>query len=703
MTFSFHPQKLGTSFAPLGNVVLAALLLVLPFAPAAHGITKSECTGTTLGGSPVAWDGPDIGGKCVLLDMLLIKVAAGTTVDAAETELEKRTGWTALSKFALFNTIIGKTSQTLDLAGIKAEQSHFSSQSWAAIVELDAVVSAADLVPPVTEAPVGRTDEGVRVDLLPNFPDESSVLDQDYTQFAPIDAWTLPAAVGGDGGLTYALSPDLPAGLTFDETTRTISGAPTVALGATAYTFTATDEDGDAVNLAFRIAVDGIPSFADGSSVIDQDYTQFAQIDAWTLPIAVGGDGGLTYALSPDLPAGLTFDETTRTISGAPTVALGATAYTFTATDADGDAVNLAFRIAVDGIPSFADGSSVIDQDYTQFAPIDAWTLPAAVGGDGGLTYGLSPDLPAGLTFDGTTRTISGTPTVALGTTAYTFTATDADGDAANLAFNITIGVPLPAAHTLSKVGGDEQQGAGGHPLGERLVVSVLDQSGNPYPGAVVTFAVTAGQGSLSVTRDTTDAEGLAAAVLTLGREPGVYSVEVTAAGLDPVTFTATAKATPDFNGDGATNFADFFLFADAFGGSDSRFDLNDNGSVDIADFFLFADQFGEPARAKLVTMAREMIGLPGGVQLQQNAPNPFNSGTVISWVLPGPGPARLEVFSLTGQRLAVLHEGPGEAGLQRLRWDGRDDHGRPLASGTYLYRLVTAETVQTRKLTLLR
>ena len=239
--------------------------------------------------------------------------------------------------------------------------------------------------------------------------------------------------------------------------------------------------------------------------------------------------------------------------------------------------------------------------------------------------------------------------------------------------------MPLPAAHTLSKVGGDEQQGAGGLPLGERLVVSVLDQSGNPYPGAVVTFAVTAGQGTLSVTRDTTDAEGLAAAVLTLGREPGTYSVEVTAAGLDPVTFTATAKATPDFNGDGATNFADFFLFADAFGGSDPRFDLNDNGSVDIADFFLFADQFGEPARAKLLTMAREMIGLPGGVQLQQNAPNPFNSGTVISWVLPGSGPARVEVFSLTGQRLAVLHEGPGE-GRPAASALGRPGRPRPAA-----------------------
>ena len=63
----------------------------------------------------------------------------------------------------------------------------------------------------------------------------------------------------------------------------------------------------------------------------------------------------------------------------------------------------------------------------------------------------------------------------------------------------------------------------------------------------------------------------------------------------------------------------------------------------------------------------------------------------------------RLEVFGLTGQRVAVLREGPQKAGLHRLRWDGRDDRGRPLASGVYLCRLATEDRVQTRKLTLLR
>ena len=62
---------------------------------------------------------------------------------------------------------------------------------------------------------------------------------------------------------------------------------------------------------------------------------------------------------------------------------------------------------------------------------------------------------------------------------------------------------------------------------------------------------------------------------------------------------------------------------------------------------------------------------------------------------------ARVEVFALTGQRVAVLHQGHHSAGIHGLYWDGHDQ-GRPLASGIYLYRLVTAEGVLTRKLMLL-
>ena len=308
------------------------------------------------------------------------------------------------------------------------------------------------------------------------------------------------------------------------------------------------------------------------------------------------------------------------------------------------------------------------------------------------------------------------------GTLSPTTATTDADGRAAT---TLTLG-PQPGtntvegfvdglqpvvftatgravASTLDKLSGDEQQGPAGTSLTEPFVVEVRDQTGAPHAGAAVIFSVTAGGGTLSARTVATDAEGRAATTLTLGREPGTNTVRARVPGLEPVTFTATSEATPDFDGDGVTDFSDFFLFAEAFGGTDPRFDLDGSGVVDFTDFFLFAESFGQPARAKLVAMAGEWIGLPDGPQLQQNAPNPFNSGTVISWFQLQPGPARLEVFALTGQRVAVLHEGLRKAGFHRLRWDARGARGRPLASGVYVYRLVTAEAVHTRKLTLLR
>ena len=263
------------------------------------------------------------------------------------------------------------------------------------------------------------------------------------------------------------------------------------------------------------------------------------------------------------------------------------------------------------------------------------------------------------------------------------------------------IGLAVP--HTLTVLSSGEHRGPAGTALTEPFVVEVQGRSGQPLEGVQVTFTVTAGDGALSVIRATTDLNGRAASTLTLGPTPGTNAVEATVAGLEPVTFTATAEATPDFDGDGEVGFRDFFLFAEAFGGSDPRFDLDGSGTVDFGDFFLFAEHFGQPARAKLVAMAREQIGLPEGPQLQPNAPNPFNSGTFISWFQLQPGVVRVEVFALTGQRVAVLHEGAKEIGFHRLQWDGWSDQGHPLASGVYVYRLVTAEGAWTRKLTILR
>ena len=61
----------------------------------------------------------------------------------------------------------------------------------------------------------------------------------------------------------------------------------------------------------------------------------------------------------------------------------------------------------------------------------------------------------------------------------------------------------------------------------------------------------------------------------------------------DTSEWAGPGQALTDFNGDGRTDFVDFFLFADAYGGTDPRFDLDGNGTVDFADFFRFVDAFG--------------------------------------------------------------------------------------------------------------
>ncbi len=94
---------------------------------------------------------------------------------------------------------------------------------------------------------------------------------------------------------------------------------------------------------------------------------------------------------------------------------------------------------------------------------------------------------------------------------------------------------------------------------------------------------------------------------------------------------------------------------------------------------------------------------LPQSFTLSQNYPNPFNPQTTLRFDLPRSEEIDLAVYNLTGQKVATLAHGLREAGAYTLRWDGRDDDGRALASGVYLYRLTAGDRAATRKLLLLR
>jgi len=103
-----------------------------------------------------------------------------------------------------------------------------------------------------------------------------------------------------------------------------------------------------------------------------------------------------------------------------------------------------------------------------------------------------------------------------------------------------------------------------------------------------------------------------------------------------------------------------------------------------------------------LETVAVEDV--PGaGPALAQNAPNPFNPTTKISFRTGRSGPARLDVFNARGQLVRVLVDGVLAAGVHEAIWDGTTQTGQQAASGTYFYRLRTTDDELTRKMSLVK
>lgn len=91
----------------------------------------------------------------------------------------------------------------------------------------------------------------------------------------------------------------------------------------------------------------------------------------------------------------------------------------------------------------------------------------------------------------------------------------------------------------------------------------------------------------------------------------------------------------------------------------------------------------------------------PQGFGLENNYPNPFNPSTTIVFSLETTGPASLIVYDMMGRRVRHLVEGIRVAGQHQVVWDGRDDGGQPVASGTYVYTLRANGQTLNRTMTL--
>ena len=95
--------------------------------------------------------------------------------------------------------------------------------------------------------------------------------------------------------------------------------------------------------------------------------------------------------------------------------------------------------------------------------------------------------------------------------------------------------------------------------------------------------------------------------------------------------------------------------------------------------------------------------GLVSRARLLPNHPNPFNPLTSIAFELPHTDDITLSVYDAAGRIVRTLLSGELAPGSHSVEWDGRDDAGRRLASGVYLYRLSSTEGSEARKMVLLK
>ena len=321
----------------------------------------------------------------------------------------------------------------------------------------------------------------------------------------------------------------LPAWLSFNAATRTLSGTPANSdVGTVAIEVIANDGNGGTVTDTFNIVVSNTndaPTVA--NAIPNQNATEDA---AFNFQFAANSfadpdvGSALNYAAQLNgggaLPAWLSFNPATRTFSGTPANSdVGTVAIDVTADDGNGGTVTDTFDIVVantNDAPTVA--NAIPNQNATENA---AFSFQFAANSfsdpDVGNTLSYSAQLsgggalPAWLSFNAATRTFSGTPLNSnLGTVSIDVIANDGNGGTVTDAFNIVVAVSN-FAPTLGNLNGDSVPWAG---VGNTVV---LDASANAALADTEFDALNSGNGNWSGGSLTVQRSGAAVSADTFG------------------------------------------------------------------------------------------------------------------------------------------------------------------------------------------
>jgi hypothetical protein len=116
-------------------------------------------------------------------------------------------------------------------------------------------------------------------------------------------------------------------------------------------------------------------------------------------------------------------------------------------------------------------------------------------------------------------------------------------------------------------------------------------------------------------------------------------------------------------------------------------------------------DNESEPSNEEVVDASTDIGNTPAPTALtvRQNHPNPFQAMTEFEIGLPASSVVSIEVFDVAGRRVSTMEIKGAKAGWNRVPFAGRDERGRPLASGVYFYRIHASGWTTTEKMVITR
>lgn len=273
-----------------------------------------------------------------------------------------------------------------------------------------------------------------------------SVTNATSTTFTVGAAGSFAATATGFPAPTFSESGTLPSGVSFNTSTGVLSGTPAAASGGSyPVVITATNGTNPNGTQNFTLTVDQAPAITSATSAT------FSPNQAGSFTVTSTGFPAPALSILGELPSGVTFNSSTGVVSGTPAAGSSGT-YNLNFIASNGVGANAVQNFALTVGTGAPLAPAITSASSAMFTAGSAGSFTVTATGTPAPTFSASGTLPAGVTFNGATGVLSGTPGAgSAGVYEVTFKATNGTTPNASQNFTLTVtGLTLASGGSTS-------------------------------------------------------------------------------------------------------------------------------------------------------------------------------------------------------------------------------------------------------------